>query len=221
MGARHTIVETLARLALGIGLVGVALRVPREYPRREWREIAVLIGFGMPLMWLSSTALVWVIAGLPFWVAALIGAMITPTDPIGASPVVTGELAERYLPGRVRHVISFESGANDGVSYLLVFLPLLLLTPPVLLALRPLLPNLHHWRDVLFVGWFGPIAIAALYYAALAESHWAEPVVWHVVTLIIVGSAVVHGATAAPGTRLYGLARARAQADPGPADPMP
>jgi sodium/hydrogen antiporter len=355
MGDRALIVETLARLALGIGLVGVALRVPREYPRREWREVAVLLALGMPMMWLASTLLVWLIVGVPFLVAALVGAMITPTDPIGASPVVTGELAERHLPGRVRHVISFESGANDGISYLLVFLPLLLLTraagealghwfvrtllwevgaatllgifigwagarllhlasdhdaidgdwrlvytvalaltaigagrligsdelvvafaagaaftqlvsageraeeehgqeavnrffavplftiigtlipwqgwmelgwrapvlaaavllfrrPPALLALRPLLPNLRHWRDVLFVGWFGPIAIAALYYAALSESHFEAPIIWDVVTLLIVASAVVHGATAAAGTRLYGRADTRAQA---------
>jgi sodium/hydrogen antiporter len=357
MGERHAIVETLARLALGIGLVGVALRVPRQYPRQEWRELAVLVGIGMPLMWFSSTALVWLIVGVPFWVAALIGAMITPTDPIGASPVVTGELAERHLPGRVRHLISFESGVNDGVSYLIVFLPLLLLTrpqheaishwllhtllwevgaatvlgmflgwlaarllhaaaraelidgdwrlvytvalallavgtgrgigsdellvafaagatfvqlvaehereeeehgqeavnrffavplfavigtlipwdgwldlgwsapllllavlllrrPPTLIALRPLLPNLNAWRDILFVGWFGPIAIAALYYAAVAEAYFDEAVVWHVVTLMIVGSCVIHGATAAAGTRLYGRARARSQARP-------
>jgi sodium/hydrogen antiporter len=357
MGDRPHIIETLARLALGVGLVGVALRVPREYPRREWREIAVLILLGMPLMWAMSTAVIWLVAGVPFLVAALIGAMVTPTDPIGASPVVTGELAETHLPGRVRHVISFESGANDGLSYLFVFLPLLLLTreagvalhhwllhtflwevgagtllglfigwaaawllhvaeradaiegdwrlvytvalalaavglgravhvdellvafaagaafvqvvsehereeeehgqeavnrffavplfaiigtlipwegwfrlgwsapllvlgilllrrPPVLLALRPLLPNLHALRDVLFVGWFGPIAIAALYYASHAATHFDEPVVWDIVTLLIVASTIVHGSTAAAGTLMYGRASTREQARP-------
>jgi sodium/hydrogen antiporter len=358
MGDRASIVETIARLALGIGLVGVALRVPREYPRREWREIAVLLGIAMPIMWLISTLLIWSITGLPLLLAALVGAIITPTDPISASPIVTGELAERHLPPRVRHIISFESGANDGISYGIVLLPLLLLTrtqhealqhwllhtllweigaatllglalgwgaarllrlaedadaiesdwrlvytvamaltavglgraigsdellvafaagaafvqvisehdredeehgqeavnrffavpifavigalipwdgwlelgwrgvllagavlllrrPPVLLALRPILPNLNALRDVVFVGWFGPIAIAALYYAAVVETHYAEPAVWHVTTLVIVASTVAHGATAAAGTKLYGRAATREQARAG------
>ncbi len=62
--------------------------------------------------------------------AALIGAIITATDPIAASPIVTGPVAEKNLPERLRHAISFESGANDGLSYLFVFLPFLLLTRP-------------------------------------------------------------------------------------------
>jgi sodium/hydrogen antiporter len=351
-GDRGSIFEVLSRLALGIGLVGVALRVPREFPWREWREIVVLIGLGMPLMWVASTAIIWFVIGVPFWVAALTGAMITPTDPIAASPIVTGELAERHLPERVRHAVSFESGANDGLSYLFVFLPLLLLTrpadeainhwfvrtllwevvaasivglaigwiaakllhvaegrdvihpdwrlvytvamaltavgigramgsdellvafaagvafvqlvsdderaeeehgqeavnrffaiplfavigsllpwaawqelgwsalllvaavlllrrPPVLLLLRPLMPNLHRWRDAVFVGWFGPIAIAALYYASLSEQHFEEPAVWTITTLVVFGSVVAHGVTASWGTRIYGRAEDR------------
>jgi sodium/hydrogen antiporter len=39
-----------ARLALAVGLVGVALRIPREYPRRNWRAVLLLVGLSMLLM---------------------------------------------------------------------------------------------------------------------------------------------------------------------------
>jgi sodium/hydrogen antiporter len=359
LGERPRILEEIARIALGISLVGVALRVPREYPRGKWRTQLVLIGLGMPLMWLVSAGLIHLILGLPLWLAALIGAIVTPTDPIAAGPIVTGPAAEENLPERVRHALSFESGANDGLSYLLVFLPFLILTrppeealshwvlhtllwevafasvmgitmgfvaarllqaaerrdmmeedwrlvytvalsllalgtgrllgsdellvafaagaafvqvvsqedrkdeekgqeamnrffalpifavlgttipwegwlglgwsgvllafsilllrrPPVLLLLRPWLRDLRGVPDALFLGWFGPIAVAAIYYASIMEHQLGEPLVWEVTTLMIVASVLAHGTTAAPLTELYGKRtgeRARLEAE--------
>ena len=347
LGETPIILERAARLTLGIGLVGVALRVPRAYPRRSWRDMAILVGVGMLLMWGITSLLVYVVLGLPFWLAALIGAIITPNDPVAASPIVTGDLAEQNIPERVRNAISFESGANDGLSYLFVFLPFLLLTrppdealahwlrdtlvwdilvatligivlgyaagrllrvaesrnaikdqwrlvytvalallavgfgrlvnsdevllvfatgaafvqavsgsdrgveergqeavnrffaipifvligtaipwegwldlgwrgvlltglvlllrrPPVLLLLRPLLRDVHSVREAFFMGWFGPVAVAATYYASLMEHRLGEPVVWHVVSLVVCVSVLVHGASGAPMTRWLG-----------------
>lgn len=347
LGDEVLIREKVARLTLGIGLIGVALRIPREYPRNNWRAMAVLIGLGMVLMWAVSTLLVWLILGLPFWLAALIGAVITPTDPIAASPIVTGSVAKENIPERLRRAISFESGGNDGLSYLFVFLSFLMLTrpvdealshwvlhtllwqvgaatalglflgyaagkllrraeergtiesdwrliytvalgllaigagrligsdevlvvfaagaafvqvvstgereeedrgqeavnrffavpvfallgiaipwegwralgwsgvllaaavlllrrPPVLLLLRPLLPNVRSVPEALFLGWFGPIAVAAIYYASLMEHRLHQPVIWHVVSLVVCASVVAHGMSGAPLTRLFG-----------------
>jgi NhaP-type Na+/H+ or K+/H+ antiporter len=135
---KSVLLENAARLALGIGLVGVALRIPSIYPRQSWREMVTLIGLGMPLMWAISTGLIYLILGLPFWMAALIGAIVTPTDPVAATPIVTGSVAEKNIPERIRHAISFDSGANDGLGYLFVFLPFLILTKPAEEALS-------HW----------------------------------------------------------------------------
>ncbi len=130
IGERSRILEGAARLTLGIGLVGVALSIPRGYVRRNWREMTVLIGAAMPLMWCISTLLLFWLLTLPFWMAALVGAIVTATDPVASTPVVTGELAEKHVPKRIRHAISIESGANDGIAYLFVFLPFLLMTGP-------------------------------------------------------------------------------------------
>lgn len=372
LGARPDLLEKAARLALGIGLVGVALRIPAQYPREHWRSMLTLVGLGMPLMWLISTALVYLILALPFWLAALIAAVITPTDPVAASPIVTGAVAEENIPDRLRHAISFDSGANDGLGYLFVFLAFLLLTRPLgdavshwilttilwevvvatlfglllgylcgkllktaerlgsiesdwrlvytvalallavgagklinsdevlvvfaaaaafaqvvnakdrqneehgqeainrffaipifvllgitipwggwhalgwkgallaitllllrrpltLLVLRRFLPEIHNVKDALFVGWFGPIAVAAIYYASLMEKSLGQTLVWDVVSLVACASVVAHGLTGAPFTRWYGrvagkrsaLTRSARDAGPSPSDPQP
>ena len=120
-----------SRIALGVGLVGVALRLPHGYWRRNWRWIAGIIGAGMAVMWLTAAGLLLAV-GLPLTLALLVGAMLTPTDPITTTPVVTGANAEKYVPERVRFNLSGESGVNDGLGFLFVMLPLLLLTvePP-------------------------------------------------------------------------------------------
>ena len=129
-GDEHLILEEAARITLAIGLMGVALRLPPNYFLDRWRSVAVLLALVMPLMWLASGALVYLLLGIPWWAALLVGAVVTPTDPIVASSMVTGQTAERNLPGRLRHLLSAESGANDGLAYLFVLLPILVLAHP-------------------------------------------------------------------------------------------
>jgi NhaP-type Na+/H+ or K+/H+ antiporter len=128
LGNETLILEEAALLTLGIALVGVALRLPVGYASSNWRLLVVLLGILMPLMWIVSGLLVYLILGLPFWVAVLIGAIITPTDPVVASSIVAGGVAERNLPSSLRCAISAESGFNDGLALPFVVLPVLVLT---------------------------------------------------------------------------------------------
>jgi len=77
---------------------------------------------------------------------------------------------------------------------------LLLRRLPLLVALaRPLRLRL---AEAVFVGWFGPVGVAALLY--LAERRVAGDVgdtVWAAGTLLVAASTVAHGVTAAPGRR--------------------
>ncbi len=346
-GQRETILEQAARLTLAIGLMGVALRIPKGAPLRYWRSLAVLLSLVMPLMWLTSGLLTYLILGLPFWVALLVGAVVTPTDPVVSSTIVTGKVAEQNLPARIRNTLSGESGANDGLAYPFVFLPILLLARPpeealvhwltrtvlwevgvavifgafigygagwlleqaeskgimeqvsilgytlalslgvlgvakllgsdgilavfvaglafdaavskgdrqkeervqeainrffilpifvllgmtlpwegwlglgwaglllavavlllrrlpAVLALNPLLGRVEGIQDALFLGWFGPIGVAALYYANLSVREAGLEEVWVVASLIVCASILAHGVTATPLTRLYG-----------------
>ena len=127
-GNQDAILEQAARMTLAVGLMSVALRIPKDEPFRHWRSLAILLGLVMPLMWMSSAVLIYLILGVPWLAALVIGAVVTPTDPVVSSTIVTGRVAERNLPATIRHTISAESGFNDGLAYPFVLLPILLLT---------------------------------------------------------------------------------------------
>lgn len=108
--------ELAARLLLAVALMGIALRYPLAEARSRVREVAVLLLVVLPAMAVVTAAAAhWVLA-LPTGAALVLGATLSPTDPVLASGIVTGELAERDVPRRARQVLSLESGANDGLA---------------------------------------------------------------------------------------------------------
>lgn len=127
-GKPEAILVEATRLALSIALMGVALRISMSDLRTVGRPVLWLLTAGMLLMtglgWLTA----WWVLGLAPVLALLVGAVLAPTDPVVSSSIVSGEFAASHLPVRVRAVLSLESGANDGLAYPFVMLPLLLLT---------------------------------------------------------------------------------------------
>lgn len=345
-GEPLVIIEQASRLTVAIGLMGVALRLRREAIKTLLRPIVLLLTLGMLGMWLVSSLLAGWLLGLSLWAALLLGAVITPTDPVVSSSIVTGQFANRNLPLRVRDTLSAESGSNDGLAYGFVMLPMLMLghapdqalhrwliesvligivgaaavgagigfaaakllrfserhnlvastsllgysvafslltlglaklahtdgilavfvagltfnllsdkreeheeeniqeavaklftlpmfvifgvalpmdhwvelgwplvwlavlalllrRPPIVLLLRRLWRPFLNRHDTAFLGWFGPVGIAAIYYAALAHSHLHDPQYWYAASAVIFASILLHGVTAAPFTRLY------------------
>jgi NhaP-type Na+/H+ or K+/H+ antiporter len=57
--------------------------------------------------------------------------------------------------------------------------------------------------DKLFLGWFGPIGVAALYYALHLKEQTGDEVIWHATSLVIVASVLIHGVTSILGLKLY------------------
>ena len=87
-----------------------------------------------------------------------------------------------------------------GLGIVLVALVLRRL-PPVLALRRPLGAT---WAFALWLGWFGPIGVAALYYLGhLHEKGITDPRVWAAGTLVVASSTVVHGFSAGPSRVLY------------------
>ena len=119
---RSPFLEEGARLLLAVSLMGVALRYPVRRLRAVVTPTALLVLVGMLAMAALTAGLVWLVLGLPVALAALLGACVSPTDPVLASSVVTGEPAEQGLPARTRQLLSMESGANDGLALPLVLL---------------------------------------------------------------------------------------------------
>lgn len=170
------LLEQAARFTLAIGLMGIALRLPRGYFTHNWKSLAILLGLVMPMMWIASGLLVYRILNLPFWEAMMIGAAITPTDPIVSTSIVTGVVAEQNLPGRLRHMISAESGANDGLAYPFVLLAILMVGQSAEATSVTTINTLSHWFTHVVLWEVGAAIIfgAAFGYIAGYLLEWAE-----------------------------------------------
>ena len=122
------LLEEVARLTLAIALVGAGLQLTREDLRRTARPAALLLTAGMAGMWALTGLGAWLLLDVPFWAAFLLGAILTPTDPVVASALVSSPLAKGLLPRRVRSTLQLESAANDGLALPFVLLAALMLT---------------------------------------------------------------------------------------------
>lgn len=108
------------RILLALSVMGVALRYPVSRLRGHVKAVALLLLVVMPVMALVSTGVAALVLPVSLGTALLIGTAVSPTDPVLASSMVTGEPAERDIPERNRILLSVESGANDGLALPLV-----------------------------------------------------------------------------------------------------
>jgi NhaP-type Na+/H+ or K+/H+ antiporter len=127
LGPPMALLREGARLTVAIAVMSIALELPRLYVRERARSLAVLVGPGMILMWLASSFVTYWLAPVSAGVALLVGAIVTPTDPVIATSIVQGPTAEGNIPERLRHLLMGEAGANDGIAYPLVFFAIFLL----------------------------------------------------------------------------------------------
>ncbi|GGL92968.1 cation:proton antiporter domain-containing protein [Nakamurella endophytica] len=122
-GTRTEVLLEGSRVLLAWSVTAAALRFPVRPLRGVLRPVGLLLVVAMPLAAVSTGAAA-LVTGVPLALAAVVGACLSPTDPVLAASVVTGGPAEHNLPGRLRQVITVESGANDGLALPLVVLAL-------------------------------------------------------------------------------------------------
>jgi sodium/hydrogen antiporter len=116
---RDTLLLESSRLLLAASVMAAALRFPTDRLRELVRPVTWMLLVVMPVAAVISGALSMTL-GLPLALAAVVGACLSPTDPVLASSVVTGYVAEKSLPQRLRVLLTGESGANDGLALPLV-----------------------------------------------------------------------------------------------------
>jgi NhaP-type Na+/H+ or K+/H+ antiporter len=88
---------------------------------------------------------------------------------------------------------------------------------PIMMLLKPFIPDIKTWREALFAGHFGPIGVGAIYIAMLAraeletgkviplaelpepgtEHYTVVMLVWPIVAFMVVASIIVHGSSIA------------------------
>jgi NhaP-type Na+/H+ or K+/H+ antiporter len=123
-----TITLYFTRLVLGVQLVLAGVQLPSKYLKTEWKSLALLVGPIMTTMWLVTSLLIFaLVPGISFLHALAVGACVTPTDPILSNSIVKGKFADKNIPKELQKIIVAESGANDGLGYPFLFLPLYLI----------------------------------------------------------------------------------------------
>ncbi|KAK0251810.1 hypothetical protein B0A54_11473 [Friedmanniomyces endolithicus] len=116
----------------------------------------------------------------------------------------------------------YNSGMLNLNVWRLVVIALLVLffrRIPIMLALKPVIPDIKTWREALFAGHFGPIGVGAIFVAILARGELEtdyetstplavlpEPgfphlniieVIWPITTFLVICSIIVHGSSIA------------------------
>ena len=149
--------EYLAELAVLVALVGVGLRIDTRFSWRSWSLTWRLLAITMPLTILAGFLLGQHLLGYGFAAAALIGAVLAPTDPVLASDV------QVHAPGKggedpVRFPLTSEAGLNDGLAFPFVWLAVALASATVA---EPM--DWMHWLTLdLLWRVFGGVAIGWL-----------------------------------------------------------
>ncbi len=119
-------VVELVELALILTLVSDGLVVERELLGRHWGPPARALVFAMPItLCLLALGAKLLFNELTWAEAFLLGAVLSPTDPVVTSTVVTAQ----RVPAAIRHTLNLESGLNDGLALPFVLFFLILATP--------------------------------------------------------------------------------------------
>jgi len=130
-------VEDLAFAALIVILFRDGLEVEGEMLKREWHLPARKLVVAMPITAAIVAAAAHLLFGLSWTESFLLGALLSPTDPVLTSSIVTNA----RVPRLIRHSLNLESGLNDGLA-----LPAVL---ALLAALSASSASFVWWRFVL------------------------------------------------------------------------
>src|SRR5438270_6073718 len=105
-------VADLAIVALIVILFRDGLEVEGEMLQAHWHLPLRKLVLAMPLTAAVVAVAARVLVGLSWTEACLLGALLSPTDPVLSSSVVTNP----RVPRLIRHSLNLESGMNDGLA---------------------------------------------------------------------------------------------------------
>src|SRR3954452_16240229 len=102
----------VVELALVLTLFTDGLVAERELVQKQWRKPARALVVAMPITGVLLALMAHALFDLSWAEALLLGAVLSPTDPVVTSAVVTA----KRVPAVIRHTLNLESGLNDGLA---------------------------------------------------------------------------------------------------------
>lgn len=109
---RSGFVNAMASVALIVILFRDGLEVEAEMLQRAWHVPLRALAIAMPLTAVLVALVTHVVTNLSWTESLLLGALLSPTDPVLSSSVVTNP----RVPRVIRHSLNLESGLNDGLA---------------------------------------------------------------------------------------------------------
>src|SRR3954462_4258835 len=153
------VIEHIAEVALIFALFSSGLKLDRRLRWREWSSVTRLLLLAMPLTMAGIALYASAVMGLSLGAALLLGAILSPTDPVLAGDIGVGPPGDEdeHEPN---FALTAEAGGNDGLAAPLVLIGIYAAT-----------------REG--GGWFGEWLVADLLYAVVvgvalgAANGWA------------------------------------------------
>ncbi len=109
----HSVIHFVAEITLILILFSDAARIDLTRLKRDHNLPVRMLAIGLPLAIVAGTVVAMVLfPSLFFWEAALLAALLAPTDAALGQAVVTAS----SVPIRIRQAINVESGLNDGIA---------------------------------------------------------------------------------------------------------
>ena len=109
----HSIIHTIAEFTLIIILFTDAARIDLSRLHKDHDLPVRMLAIGLPLAIVAGTFLAFqMFPQFSFWEAALLAALLAPTDAALGQSVVSAKI----VPVRIRQAINVESGLNDGIA---------------------------------------------------------------------------------------------------------
>jgi NhaP-type Na+/H+ or K+/H+ antiporter len=117
----------LTEMIVIISLMGSGLKIDRPFSMRNWRVPLRLVSITMLLSIAAVAAVGYYWLGFGIAAAALLGAVLAPTDPVLAADVQVGPPMEGDLT-HSKFALTAEAGMNDGTAFPFTWLAILLAT---------------------------------------------------------------------------------------------
>ena len=109
----HSAIHLIAETTLILVLFSDAARIDIAQVREDHNLPQRMLLIGMPMLMLLGTLIAsFMFPHFSFWEAALLAALLAPTDAALGQMVVSAKI----VPVRIRQAINIESGLNDGIA---------------------------------------------------------------------------------------------------------
>lgn len=122
------VMQEFTRVIAGLQCFVIGLELPKRYMPKHYPSILWMLGPVMAFGWLICAVFVKYILDTEWATALTIAACLTPTDPVLAASILSNSHFSTRVPKRMKHLLSAESGCNDGAAFPFLYVGLSILT---------------------------------------------------------------------------------------------